>query len=540
MGWTSQVFEDFRTIHHTFQVKYAPFQWKKQYFGWELNDAFYRLYTAQYSSHKELQMEVARYFSSFGDLHVGVLFYSTESAMFPFQLVEVEGRYFIAWVCEKWASEVFPELKEGVEITHFNDISLGTLVDQYIEEDYQGHNTPTTRFLALKRLTFNMGAKGHKVSQDPVLVQLASGEKRTVEWIFFPEQITPPADRLWQKNKKDFLFSGIKSSFINRLRCYPYYLLEKQTKQSLLGSQYEEKETIGAKNSSLPILGPICYDFGKKSTFQAYIFSHQKKKKIGFVRIPSYNFGEEEVEEFRKIIKIMERSTDGLIIDQRNNPGGHVFFMYALLSMLTDHPLQIGGDAQKITQEDVYEAATFLEALSGLTTDQEVKEVLGDTICGYPVDLRLAGQIEAYCIFVVNAWQEQKELTFPYPILGIDQIMPHKTTRYTKPILMLVNERSISCGDFAPACLQDNGRAVIGGSRTAGAGGCVKGYTFPNYIGVCQYTCTHTLAHRMNGEMLENLGVTPDIDIPLQVEDLTHGFHSYSQTVLSIMEKLLK
>lgn len=103
--------------------------------------------------------------------------------------------------------------------------------------------------------------------------------------------------------------------------------------------------------------------------------------------------------------------------------------------------------------------------------------------------------------------------------------------RYSKPILMLIDQLDFSGADFLPAILRDNERVTLFGARTAGAGGCVNTYTYPNRFGLSQYSLTTTFALRSSGACMENLGVTPDIVYQVTPLDLQNGYHDYASAV---------
>jgi C-terminal processing protease CtpA/Prc len=106
---------------------------------------------------------------------------------------------------------------------------------------------------------------------------------------------------------------------------------------------------------------------------------------------------------------------------------------------------------------------------------------------------------------------------------------------------MLINELDFSGGDFCPAILQDNKRAVLFGSRTSGAGGFVTTSTFPNENGIMQFSYTGSLAERPDSLLkIENLGVLPDIAYKLTVEDLQNGYQGYISAINEAIENLFE
>lgn len=79
-------------------------------------------------------------------------------------------------------------------------------------------------------------------------------------------------------------------------------------------------------------------------------------------------------------------------------------------------------------------------------------------------------------------------------------------------IVLLVNEMCASSCDIFAGVLQDNKMATIVGQRTMGAGGNVVSYwQAPNSnMDVRQ---VESLVVRTNGQYIENVGVTPDVEM---------------------------
>jgi hypothetical protein len=148
--------------------------------------------------------------------------------------------------------------------------------------------------------------------------------------------------------------------------------------------------------------------------------------------------------------------------------------------------------------------------------------------------------LKAYCELILEEWNQGQTLTRPTPILGIDKINPHPRYQYTKPILILINELDFSGGDFMPAILQDNQRAILFGARTAGAGGYISVFEFPNTHGIEKCSYTASIAERSNFQKIENLGITPDIEYQVTLDDIQNGYRSYIIAVNQAIESSIQ
>jgi C-terminal processing protease CtpA/Prc len=245
------------------------------------------------------------------------------------------------------------------------------------------------------------------------------------------------------------------------------------------------------------------------------------------------------VAEFAAIMKRFEENTDAMVIDQVNNPGGSIFYLYALASMLTDQPLKNTRHHMAITQAEVKDAQDLIVKLADVKTDEDAQKALGGkTSDGYPVTFQQAIFSRNYANFIVSEWQAGHHLTSPYWIGGVDQINP-AAVHYTKPILLLTNHLDFSGGDFFPSVLQDNNRVHIMGGRTAGAGGYVDRVEFRNNIGIAAITVTESIAERANGNPIENLGCTPDMPYEMTAQDRQQNYAPYKAAILNALSGMI-
>jgi hypothetical protein len=105
---------------------------------------------------------------------------------------------------------------------------------------------------------------------------------------------------------------------------------------------------------------------------------------------------------------------------------------------------------------------------------------------------------------------------------------------YSKPIIVLNDSRSASGGDFMPAILQSNNRALIVGETSLGLGGPV--YRSQKSMPATEMfvRCTMGYCQRADGLPIENLGVVPDVQRWVSREDLLDGFTGYANDILNL------
>lgn len=536
-----QMTSDLDVIRNSFEVDYAPKEWKQSYTSWdldtEINKAKQKINDAENISVKEYQRIVRDFFSSTKDYHVGVYFYSTEYAFLPFLVKGAEGKYFITYVDhEKLNSAIYP-IHEGDEVVSFDGKPVGEVVTELMKDEFGDSNTGTDKALAERKLTYRAGVFGDVVPKGRIMIGIKpAGASKIVSmqliWNYFPEKII---NRMHGNGTEPVNELAAKETFFKKKMCAPFY---EAGSHKVLGKSGEAFD-IGGRKSYVPTLGRVWWESKEKSPFHAYLFETEDRKLIGYLRIPHYVGGTYHAEEFEKIIRLFEERSDALIIDQINNPGGYVFYLYALASMLTEEPLYAPQHRMTITTRDVAEAVQLQEIAQTIHSDSEAQTWLGETIEGMPVTHQTVQFILNYSNFILEQWQAGKPLTDPHYIFGFDQINPHPTTRYTKPILMLINSLDFSGADFFPAILQDNKRVTLLGTKTAGAGGYVGGAAFPNRFGIMGYSYTLSLAQRIDSKPIENLGVQPDIEYELTQEDLQYNYQGYAQAILDAVHGLI-
>lgn len=541
-----QAATDLGILQHLLEVKYAPKAWKEDLFGWSLldstNEARARLDDMEVPTTKYCQRVLANYIAGLNDFHSGMTFFATERAHLPYiAKMSSDGRCFIVDVLTHNS-----EISIGDEVLEFDGLDIKAAIASMA----QGRSplSPAAQSAALRVLFSRSAALGHTVLAGSALLKIRhpNGLVRyvRVRWRYTPESIGD-FSRIVNIMKEPKLQMSrhvvvpelrLKHSlFTNPM--HPYFWAEMREQNKRIGvSRYN----IGSKRGFLPAFGPVIWE-AHLGPYYAYIFSCTAKdgtpKNIGFVRISTYAWDELEDRElgnvdspwnnFAEIIKVFCKDTDAVIIDQTNNPGGSLLYLYSLVSMLTDYPLVTPKHRMVLTQDEVSAAVDWRDLLDDVEDDRQAQLVLGDDMEGYHVDMAAVRHLLSFSDKVLSSWASGNiHLSEPIALLGIEEVQPHPTVRYTKPICILTNEEDFSCGDLFPAIMKDNNRALVVGTTTAGAGGCVFHVDFPNRTGIKSCSLTGSLAVREDGSLIENVGVAPHFEVPMTSLDIQSGRYS--------------
>lgn len=562
----NKMINDLNIIRNTLEVKYAPAEWKRQFACWNLDHeaeiATARILSSENITITTYQRIVKDFLKSTKDYHVGIHFYSTASAFLPFRLQSSKDRYFVTWVDSSNAHG----LAIGDEILTFDNKPIHEAVTELKKRELGNPDSPTDQAFAELFFTARLGELGHEIPNGNVTVvaKRANSTKTTqyrFKWDYTPESVSSPIPMLTackplpnKKLKKQPLNNTPNA--LSHIANHPYFhknmsvalyepihaAFEKHYRSAPKEAD-QEAEILGARRSMIPRLGQVIWEAPLEHHLHAYIFKNANTQKlIGYIRIPEYMGGTPCAEEFAEVINLFQRRTEALVIDQLNNPGGELFYMYALLSMLNPTSLNLPTQRLTITQQDVFNSLEILTAFDEIENGEFVglQAGIGETISGYPLDENLVDSMKKHFEFIVKEWDEGRCFTNPTHVYGIKTLHPHPKACYTKPILVLVNALDFSCGDFLPAILQDNQRATIFGTKTAGAGGILLSHSHPNRFGIANYTFTGSIAEREDKAPIENLGVTPDIVYEMTERDFQSNYAGYVSAVNQALESLIK
>lgn len=556
-----------RTLHQVasiFAEQYAPLGLKKELFELDLKREYDKAKAAILANPdittRQFQDILATLVASMRDYHVSISFHSTESSKLPFSVTEAEGRYYLTYIDrQKLPKEAFP-FETGDEVVSFAGQPTAEAV-QAIAARMTANVAQTDLRMAELFLTNRRRARGdNDIPQgEAELVIRRKGEFYQVRmpWDYTPELIAQdvPARNAGMLEPEGFggaapagaANPGFLSSMGRAIvaAVHPLVELFASMRAETAGNPF----MIGARRSFVPRLGKVLWRSDKDSHFDAYIFETKDGKKKGYVRIAAYDGDYAEVREFAKLMAKFQAETDALVIDQVSNPGGSVFYLYALASHLTDKVLVAPRHRMIIGEAEAHQSAQLLLQLMRQQQNppQETKKKLRPgqeeeppNAGGYPITAKFMQLLVRSAQYILQQFTAGHRYTGLIHVGGVDDIdpAPKASERYTKPILLLTNALDFSGGDFFPAILQDNQRATILGVRTAGAGGIVQPFSV-NEFGIDRISATTSLAERPNGQPIENLGVTPDIPYEITARDLRTGFAEYRLKILRALEGLL-
>lgn len=266
-------------------------------------------------------------------------------------------------------------------------------------------------------------------------------------------------------------------------------------------------------------------------------------KRIGLLRIP--HFGPANtlaaVRELEGEVAFFKANTDGLILDiTRNTGGGCVGIDY--MQRLVNRDFYTFGEHLRPTLSLISSFTAALRAARAQRADQWVIAIfearLNELLESAKENRSMTGVLPACPALTTN----------PYPIPSLFE-QPARSAdgsvaAYDKPLIVLVDELSISFGDIFPGMMQDARRGPIVGMRTAGAGGSVSGWPVGTYSEGIGFV-TNSLVVRAQSvkapdlpaaPFIENIGVIPDIELNFMTREnlMTRG-RPYMEAVTNII-----
>ncbi|MDF2549372.1 MAG: protease-like factor [Chlamydiales bacterium] len=540
------------------KTTYAPAKWKQTYFQWTIDEAIdqakEQVLLSKVIGIKDFHQILRFLFNSMRDYHVGVHFIATEKASLPLTIKGHQGRYYITSIDRSKLKEKQYPFQIGDEVISFDGKPIAEAIAQ-IKGDLMQASPLTDQSLAEIALTKRRAKAGDSVPSGSLDLTIKTDGKLQSHSLYWEYKEEVMDDGTWKKGafskKEQCIHLFQKQCRLSKENAEELYNFLKHPMiyapmafDLLKGTQ---PNLIGHQESFVPQLGRLIWKAAHQK-INAYIFQTEELALVGYLRIPSYAqfkgayesqlFGDDvSLADLAQVIAHLEEHTDALVVDQVNNPGGLLPEAYTIAALLSDQPLKTLSEHIQLSANLIRELHSLLEYMEqGSGVEELIVELIFDPL---EIDSQMVSRFKMFCHWIIEEWQQGVKYTQPCYIFGIEKINPHPV-HYSKPLLMLINELDFSCADLVPAILQDNKRATLIGVKTAGAGGAVNAVSYPNGFAIDSFTTTWTLLKRLNDEPLENLGVTPDIELQINEEDLTHNYAHYKREVLTAVKALLK
>lgn len=520
---TEQKLADFSQLTSIIERHYGPLQWKKESIGLDFKRtvAEYDAKVRSTASDAEFYRVLARFVSELKDAHVSPTIPSNYRASLGFVSDLVEGRVLIEKIDTLRLPEMLFPFKKGDQVLAIGGVPVETLMKEVSVVGNTGSDL-TNRRIAAAKISSRRESSGLQVPRGVTTVTvLPKGASEpvtvTATWIVSGTPIleldnlsnlldggatvnslasAKDGESLRVQLMKDPMFTlALPANLVNDL--HKIGISDIGAPKSMFTLPAGAKELPG-----LPVTAAIYEAAGKK---------------IGVLRIPSY--GEDELlSVLAKALFVMEKETDVLVLDQTNNPGGSVSLVSDIVSLFA---------------EKSYRDMDFVirPSLAWLKSFQDINQEIADMLKADPNDLT-ANALKARFEFlegeVREAITQKRFLTSPVSLnlTGTFGMIQPARIRYTKPVLLLINELDFSGGDAFPAIMKDNGRVTIFGQPAAGAGGNVREYG-PLANSFFKLNLTESLMVRPNGQFVENRGVVPDVSYSITEDDFMNGYRGY-------------
>jgi len=228
------------------------------------------------------------------------------------------------------------------------------------------------------------------------------------------------------------------------------------------------------------------------------------------------------------------------VVDVMRNNGGGCYMMDAA-ARLIPYPFVFFGEQIRATQDRLNSFQFALDVSKAQRAETWVIEIYQSFVDQVAEALRAnRGMTDtmAVCSQFGSGWA---------PVLDNNPPAEHV---YAKPMIVLVDEFSISAADIFPAMIQDNGRAPIVGMRTSGGGGSVSGW-YTGFYSESFATNTNSLVVRKApivtpdlpaAPYVENIGVRPDIplDYMTRINLLNNGKTFVEQFTSILVDQIQK
>lgn len=515
-----QKLRDFDTLTSAIQNGYGPLHYKTEKGIVNIPQliAEYRERIARTQSNRDFYYTMIKFVAAFKDGHFGMYVPTTHVASIAIVTDLMDGKVVITnFDASKLPARL--NLKVGEEIESIDGMPIQEFLDKTSEYIAYG-NPNAVRRIAAWSVFHRRGSNVPVPTESNASIRIRSQNGRSVRSVAVPWTFSgQPLDEVFMQPLGMGRMNGARAS-IN------FDMLASNIAQ-YTNPQFDRTFACsGETRIAIPKDATVIM----RDPFVAY-YHPTPKGNVGYLRIPHYmpqvkpgqGFTDAALEwmsQYEFAIRELERNTVGLIIDQDHNCGGSVWVVNQMVALFMDKPF-LPMQFELLANKESYLAFNqWLTGTSAHTIDRE----------------DLLGVLE----LVRSTWLKGESfLTTKTAIDGLKRVEP-RSIRYTKPVVMLVDDMAGSGGDAFPSMMQGLGRARLFGQTTGGLGGHVQRYPAPLPHSQMTFSMTKSLFYRPDGVAVENNGAVPNMFYNIGRENLLNGFTTYQKAYVEYLLGFVK
>jgi hypothetical protein len=537
---------DFRYLASMYSTYYAPVDWKRQLFNFDVLDIKPWLdKVAQTKSDLDFYDVCVAYVASLHDTHDHFSLPSDFTATLGFSVDVYDGVLLIDSLNRiALTTDKFP-FAIGDQLLSVDGRDAAQLLDDFAVYAVRGNPIATKRIAAALITSRSQSLIPHAVDvigkSATVVIRRQGGSDETynVPWITSGTPLTVgpvPSPKMTARAPR----MTARDQFVAGTPSYMTELLNAQwsgvlNPDELALNGYGSRNPIFLSALANPNvhftrrLGGNAADFFYSGTFT------YEELTIGYIRIPSYSPASttSALAQFEREIAFFNASTDGLIVDEMRNPGGSLCYGEDIAARLIPDYFHATG----------FRLRPFWTRVLGFYNAWISAKAVG-------ASQTVIDQYEMLFKAMLNANQQSQTITDSLPLCTSSLLRAPRMDAdgnvfaYKKPMMMLIDEFSTSTADSVPNMIRDANRAVLYGMRTNGAGGNNTNFDAGSYSeGVAGMTLalqTSAAKHLNPGypytDLIENTGVWPDItDDYMTKDNLLQGGAPFLSHVLQHM-----
>jgi len=473
----SQKESDFRFLASLYATYYGPYEWKKQLLGFDaLNIKPWLDRVVATTTDLDFYEVCVEYVASLQDTHDTFSLPSDFIARFPMTADIYDGKVLIESITRSLLPLASFPFVVGDEIVSID----GTPIEQLLKDfskyaSFKGNPIAARRLAATRAIVRSQVAMPHAPDvgdSAKVVIRRQSGALETydIPWqkTGTPLEVGPVPSpksqaRALARGRSSVQEDGIAQAVGTHEPDY-MRLLDKFT-YSGVGSSETGVLGVGARNpfflAGFPStftrrLGGSTADFFYSGTFK------YEDLTIGYIRIPTYSPASQplQLQVFENEIAFMNANTNGLIVDEMRNTGGFLCFGENIAARLIPYQFHATGFQIRATWNYVL---SFYNSM------------INAKAAGAPQDVISRYETLFNAVLAANAQQRGLSETVPFCTSSLERDpatdVSGNIIAYRKPLMLLIDEFSLSTADSVASMIQDAARGPLYGMRTNGAGG---------------------------------------------------------------------